>query len=92
MIIYTDDGKTIDTEADLNGEERHILQKLFLWESMAESIDQFRDEKKKAFLKGWNSSGEIKEGPSLKSIVNHLEKRLISRLSHDQGLNAEQSD
>ena len=92
MIIYTFDGKTIDTEVDLGSEERHVLQKLFLWESMAESIEQFRDEKKKALLKGWNCSGEISEGPALKSIINHLEKKLISRLSADQEVNAKQSD
>ncbi len=88
MIINTPDGKTIDTEVDLSSEERHVLQKLFLWESMAKSIEQFRDEKKKAFLKGWNCSGEISESPALKSIIDHLEKKLISRLSAGQGLDA----
>ena len=92
MIINTVDGKTIDTEIDLSAEERHILQKLFLWESMAESIEQFRDEKEKALLKGWNCSGEISETPAMKSIINHLEKKLISRLSPDLGINAKQSD
>ena len=92
MIINTVDGKTIDTEIDLSAEERHILQKLFLWESMAESVEQFRDEKNKALLKGWNCSGEISESPALKSIINHLEKKLISRLSPDRGFNAKQSD
>ena len=88
MIINTVDGKSIDTENDLSAEERHILQKLFLWESLAESIEQFRDEKKKALLKGWNHSGEISESPALKSIIHHLEKKLISRLSSDQEINA----
>ena len=74
MIINTDDGKTIDTEADLTAEERHVLQKLFLWESLAESIEQFREEKRKSLIKGWNCSGEISESPALKSIINHLEK------------------
>ena len=89
MIINTVDGKAIDTEEDLSAEERHILQKLFLWESMAESIEQFRDEKKKALSKGWNCSGEISESPALKSIINHLEKKLLSRLTPDKGVNAE---
>jgi len=91
MIINTVDGKTIDTEADLTAEERHVLQKLFLWESLAESIEQFRDEKNKALLKGWNCSGEISESPALKSITDHLEKKLISRLSPDQGVDGKQS-
>ena len=92
MIINTVDGNSIDTEADLTAEERHILQKLFLWESLAESIEQFREEKNKALLKGWNCSGEISESPSLKSIINHLEKKLISRLFPEQGVNGKQSD
>ena len=89
MIINTVDNKTIDTEADLTSEERHVLQKLFLWESLAESVEQFREEKKKALLKGWNCSGEISESPALKSIINHLEKKLLSRLTPDKGVNAE---
>ncbi|MGD9162830.1 MAG: hypothetical protein PVG39_30770 [Desulfobacteraceae bacterium] len=92
MIINTDDGKTIDTATDLSAEERHILQKLFLWESLAENIEQFREEKKQALSKGWNCSGEISESPALKSITNHLEKKLISRLSPDQGVNGKESD
>jgi len=92
MIINTADGKTIDTEADLTPEERHVLQKLFLWESLAESIEQFREEMKKALLKGWNCSGEISESPALKSIINHLEKKLISRLSLDQRVNGKKTD
>ncbi|MBN2419937.1 MAG: hypothetical protein JXL81_11165 [Deltaproteobacteria bacterium] len=91
MIINTFDGKTIDTEADLTAEERHVLQKIFLWVSLAKNIEQFREEKKKALLKGWNCSGSISESPALKSIINHLEKNLISRLATDRGGNEEQS-
>jgi hypothetical protein len=83
MIINTSDGKNIDTEIDLTPEERHILQKLFLWESMASSLSQFREKKDTALLKGWNNSGEIREGPALKSIINDLEKKVINRLSGD---------
>ena len=82
MIIDTFDGKTIDTESDLTSEERHVLQKLFLWESMAESIEQFREKKKEALIKGWNNSGEIRESPSLKSVISHLENKVLTRLSH----------
>ena len=92
MIINTVDNKTIDTEADLTSEERHVLQKLFLWESLAASVEQFREEKKNALLKGWNCSGEISESPALRSIINHLEKKLISRLSPDQRVNGKKTD
>lgn len=87
MIINTGDGKTIDSEKDLTSEERHVLQKLFLWESLAVSVEQFREEKKKALLKGWDCSGEISESPALRSIINHLEKKLILRLSSEKEVN-----
>lgn len=83
MIINTSDGKNINTETDLTPEERHILQKLFLWESMASSLSQFREKKDTALLRGWNNSGEIREGSALKSIINDLEKKVINRLSGD---------
>lgn len=84
MIINTVDGKLIDTESDLSSEERHVLQKLFLWESMAESIEQFRQKKKEALLKGWGSSGPVNESPALKSVIHHLEMKVLDRLSPDK--------
>ncbi len=48
MIIETKNGKRFDTDRDLTAPERHILQKLFAWEAMSESILQFRDKRKKA--------------------------------------------
>jgi hypothetical protein len=81
MIINTVDGKTIDTESDLTSEERHVLQKLFLWETMADSIEQFRQKKDEALIKGWNNSGQISESPALKSVISHLEKKVSTRLS-----------
>ena len=81
MIINTVDGKTIDTESDLSSEERHVLQKLFLWEAMVESVEQFRQKKREALLKGWGNSGQISESPSLKSVINHLEIKILDRLS-----------
>jgi hypothetical protein len=84
MIINTSDGKNIDTETDLSPEERHILQKLFLWESMASSLSQFRGKKHTALSKGWNNSGKIRESPALKSIINDLEKKIINRLEDGQ--------
>ena len=80
MIITTRDGQTFDTQNDLNAPERHILQKLFLWESMASSLQEFREKKAQALLKGWNDSGPITERPALKSIVRELEARVSDRL------------
>ena len=55
MIINTKKGKSFNTETDLTAPERHILQKLFLWESMASSLDEFKEKKETALLKGWNN-------------------------------------
>ena len=81
MIITTGDGKSIDTEKDLSAPERHILQKLFAWESLATSVEQFNEKKDEAFRKGWNNSGPVKGGDSLKSIIKDLEKKVIARLA-----------
>jgi len=80
MIITTRGGRSYNTETDLNAPERHILQKLFIWESMASSIEVFRQKKEEALLKGWNNSGPIREREILKSIIADLEERIILRL------------
>jgi hypothetical protein len=81
MIITTKTGRSYDTEKDLIAPERHILQKLFIWESMASSVDQFRQKKREALFKGWNNSGPIQESEALKKIVADLEEKVILRLS-----------
>jgi hypothetical protein len=80
VIITTEDGKSFDTETDLTAPERHILQKLFLWESMASTLDQFREKKDQALFKGWNNSGPIQESPALKRIIRDLERKVSVRL------------
>jgi len=81
MIITTRNGKSFDTDKDLTAPERHILQKLFAWESMVASLEQFRDKKETALLKGWNNSGPIDESLALNTIINDLEKKVDARLS-----------
>lgn len=83
MIITTRDGKTIDTEKDLTAVERHILQKLFLWKSMANSLDQFREKRAQALLKGWNNSGPISESQNLRTIILDLEESVVVRLKEE---------
>ncbi len=80
MIIRTGSGISFDTEKDLTGPERHILQKLFIWESMAISIDQFIEKKKEAMQKGWNGSGPIRESKAMRLIIADLEKKVVLRL------------
>lgn len=81
MIITTRDGNAIDTEKDLTSPERHVLQKLFLWESMASSLQQFREKKEEALLRGWNNSGRVRESQALRSIIQDLEHKVSKRLN-----------
>ena len=80
MIIKTKNGKRFDTDRDLTAPERHILQKLFAWEAMAESVLQFREKKKKALDDGWNASGPVAPSTALKSICKDMEKKVAARL------------
>ena len=84
MIVTTRNGESFDTQGDLSAPERHILQKLFLWKSMASSIEEFRNKKKEALSKGWNLSGPVEESCALKAIVKDLEEKLSERLRHEK--------
>ena len=81
MIFTTSTGESFDTETDLTAPERHILQKLFLWSSMAGSLEDFRQKRDKALHKGWNHSGPVTQSAALRSIIRELEKRLTNRLN-----------
>jgi len=84
MIVTTRNGESFDTQNDLSAPERHILQKLFLWKSMASSLDEFRKKKKEALFKGWNLSGPVEESRALKAIVKDLEEKLTARLREEK--------
>ena len=81
MIITTWNGKSFDTDKDLTAIERHIIQKLFAWGSLVTSLDQFRQKKADALLKGWNNSGPVNESVALETIIRDLEKKVIDRLN-----------
>ena len=80
MIFTTKRGECFDTGKDLSAAERHILQKLFLWKDLASRVEDFRSEKQKALLKGWNDSGPIQESGAMKSITRDLEEQVTLRL------------
>jgi len=86
MIFTTKDGKSFDTERDLTAPERHILQKLFLWKSMATSVEQFRAKKEEALRKGWNNSGPITESQTMRFITQDLEHKVFDRLAEEKHL------
>jgi len=83
MIITTRAGRSYNTETDLKAPERHILQKLIIWESLASSIEFFRQKKREALIKGWNNSGPIPESDALKTIIADLEEKISLRLRED---------
>ena len=80
MIIGIYDGTSIDTAKDLGPEERHIVQKLFAWSGMVESVARFRELKKKALADGWNNSGPVPESRALCLVSNDLEIKIRQRL------------
>ena len=81
MLYTTKTGKSFDTQKDLTAAERHILQKLFGWEAMAASIEQFYQKREEALQKGWNHSGPVRESPALKMIIDDLARKVRTRLS-----------
>jgi hypothetical protein len=80
MRISTRDGRSFDTDTDLQAAERHILQKLMIWEALAGSLEEFRRKKAEALQKGWNESGPVRETAALKAITADMEERVINRL------------
>ena len=80
MRYTTEKGETFDLEKDFSSPERHILQKLLLWQEMATSVEVFRRKTAEALVAGWNNSGPIQEGHALKGIIQDLEERVMRRL------------
>jgi hypothetical protein len=80
MQITTETGFAFDTERDFSAEERHILQKLFLWETMAKSIEEFRHKKAEALARGWNSSGPVPISKAMAAVTADMEKKVQKRL------------
>jgi len=80
MIFTTANGRSYDTDKDLSAPERHVLQKLFLWESMVSTVQEFRDRTQDALVKGWNRSGPIQGCAAFRAIVKDLEAKVSRRL------------
>ena len=84
MIIRTSSGNSFDTDRDLTAAERHIVQKLFAWESLVTSREQFRKKKTDALLRGWEDSGPVTEGFALRDIIRDIERRVEERITVDK--------
>ena len=85
MIFTIRNGQSFDTEKDLTAPERHVLQKLFLWKSMAASVEEFRKKKEEALRKGWDRSGAIRESDAMRAIARDLEEKVTLRLHEEKG-------
>ncbi len=79
MIITLSTGREIDTETDLSAEERHIVQKLYAWASVIDSIETFRDKRTQAVEAGWNDSGPVVERNVMREILKDIEKELSAK-------------
>ncbi len=84
MRYTTEKGDTFDLEKDFSSPERHILQKLLLWQEMATSVEVFRRKTAEALTAGWNNSGPIQEGRALKCMIEDLEERVVRRLKGEK--------
>lgn len=84
MIITLRNGQSIDTSTDLDAVERHVLQKLFLWENMSKSLEEFRAKTSQALKTGWNNSGPVSGSRNLRLIIQDLEKKVKERLDPQQ--------
>jgi hypothetical protein len=85
MIITISNGQALDTAKDLNAVERHILQKLLIWETMAKTVEEFREKTGQALISGWNNSGPVSGSRNLKLLTQDLEKKVRERLQTHQG-------
>ena len=85
MIIATRTGESFDTEKDLSDGERHVLQKLMIWQEFVASVEDFRQKKQQALQAGWSDSGPLRESPALKSIIKDLEANVVQRLCGKSG-------
>lgn len=83
MLIKIDNDTEIDTDRDLSSAERHILQKLFGWKTLVDSMAQFGQKKELALAAGWNNSGPIRETKNLGLVIKKLEEELRIRLHNE---------
>jgi hypothetical protein len=79
MIIECQNGETVDTTR-LGPEERHVIQKLMAWQSLAGSLTFFREKTAAAVAAGWNGSGPVPRTRALDLVIETLEHQLIRRL------------
>lgn len=80
MIFEIDSQTRVDTDTDLEPEERHILQKILCWKVACTSMAQFREKCRAAFHTGWNDSGPVSERPIMSAVIKHLEIEIHQRL------------
>ncbi len=81
MLIALANGQTVDTDKDLSPAERHVLQKLLIWQEMATDLAKFREHRDRALQAGWDQSGPVRGSQVLALIIKDLEKKLQARLA-----------
>lgn len=81
MLMTLSNGQAVDTDKDLSPAERHILQKLLIWQEMAGDLAEFREHQARALQAGWDRSGPVRESKVLGLIIKELEKKLAARLT-----------
>ena len=80
MIIECSNGKQVDTRT-LSPAERHVIQKLLAWHSLAESLVFFREKTRAALETGWDGTGPVRMTRALEQVIKTLEADLVKRIS-----------
>jgi hypothetical protein len=79
MIIQCKNGEKVDT-ARLSPAQRHVIQKLMAWQSLADSLVFFREKVTAALAAGWNDTGPVARTRTLDLVIEALEYELNRRL------------
>ncbi len=79
MIIQCKNGEKVET-ARLTPAERHVIQKLMAWQSLAQSLTFFREKTAAALAAGWNNTGPVIRTRSMDLVIESLESELNLRL------------
>jgi hypothetical protein len=85
MIIIIANGQSFDTDKDLSGAERHVLQKLLIWRDLAKSLAEFREQQERALKAGWADTGPVTGGRAFRLILADLDHQVAARLRGGAG-------
>ncbi|MCB2188872.1 MAG: hypothetical protein KQJ78_20830 [Deltaproteobacteria bacterium] len=76
MEYCTELGEVIDTDRDLNAEERNFLQKMFIYEHLKMGLSEFQARWRREGNPVWQGPDTLKEPGPAARIVLDLERKI----------------